>query len=52
MGKGAGKTKIVEEGGQRGESAKERETETDTQKDRERTVSPFMRKGSLQIKMT
>lgn len=44
MGKGTGKRKIGEEGGSRGEVAKEREKETDRQTNRERTVSPFMRK--------
>lgn len=34
MGKGTGKRKIREEGGGRGEVAKEREMETDRQKDR------------------
>lgn len=48
MGKGIGK--IEEKKG--GEVAKEREMETDREQDRERTVSPFMRKGSLQIRMT
>lgn len=48
---GVGRRKTGEEAGRGEKWPREREMERDRQ-DRERTVSPFMRKGSLQIKMT